>query len=58
MDLVDSAMSYLLYELDVEVVRFGRSGELGEYVETLARLAAERVKEELQVVTEIDCVAK
>lgn len=56
-DLVDSAVSYLLFELDMEVVRFKRSAELCEYLGTLTRLVAER-NGDSQVVTEIDCVAK
>jgi predicted RecB family endonuclease len=57
-DLVDSAASYVLYELGVEVVRFKRPAELCEYLATLTRLIAGRVADDQVVVTEIDCVAK
>lgn len=57
-DLVDSAASFLLYELCVEVVRFKRPNELCDYLATLTRLVAGRVADDQLVVTEIDCVAK
>jgi hypothetical protein len=55
---VDSAASFLLYELCVEVVRFKRPAELCDYLATLTRLVAGRVADDQLVVTEIDCVAK
>lgn len=57
-DLVDSATSYLLYELDVEVVVFKRTADFCDYLLTFTRMASSRVPDEMAVVTEIDCVAK
>lgn len=57
-DLVDSATTFLQYQLDVEAVSFKRKSDFCEYVEALVERIAGRVREDQMVVTEIDCVHK
>jgi hypothetical protein len=47
-------VAYLIYELDVEVVRWKRASELVEYLSTLCKVLSERDPHE--TVTEIDFV--
>jgi hypothetical protein len=55
-DLVDSAITYLMYEHDIEIIRGRKPADFAEYLQTLTRLIADR--RESEFVTEIDCVAK
>lgn len=57
MELIDCATSYLLYEYNIEIVRFNKAVEFGEYLNTLTRLIADRYIGD-EHVSEIDCVTK
>ncbi len=52
-NLVDSAVVYLMYELDVEVVQWDKHGEWADYLNTMCKVVADTEPEEY---TELDYV--
>lgn len=54
-NLVDSAVAYLLYELDVEVVRWKKHAEWADYLNTMCKVVSEVEPEEY---TELDYVER